>query len=65
MNLFLGCFFIVVYNMHMYTRLDKKYLIIIIIIIFVVNIGIFLVFAKQLEIYVINNIVDNNVVLVK
>lgn len=63
--MFLGCFFIVVYNVHMYTRLDKKYLIILLIIIFVVNIGIFLVFSKQLEIYVINNIIDNNVVLVK
>ena len=65
MNLFLGCFFIVVYNRHMYNRLDKKYLIIIIIIIFIVNIGIFYFASKQLEIYVINNIVDANTVLVK
>lgn len=61
-NLVLGCFFIVVYNKQMDFRLNKKYLIFLIAIIFIANIGIFYILSKQLEIYVINRIIDANTV---
>lgn len=43
-------------------RSNKKYLIFIIAIIFIANIGIFYIFSKQLEIYVIDKIIDANTV---
>lgn len=44
------------------SRLNKKYIIFVIAIIIIVNIGIFYIFSKQLEIYVINRIIDANTV---
>ena len=43
-------------------RLNKNYTILVIAIIVITNIGIFYIFSKQLEIYVINNIIEANVV---